>query len=98
MMLVSQLVGALSPVNHKSYIRAEHKLHSVSDLFISQVIIPQVMLFFLVFFSLFKFRGHSTRESASSKVTYFILQAYTETTVSPSQYRKKWGEVLEKCR
>ena len=29
-------------------------------------------------------------------MTYFILQAYTETTVSPSQYRKKAGEVLEK--
>ena len=27
----------------KDYIRAEHKLHSVSKLFISQVIIPQVI-------------------------------------------------------
>ena len=27
----------------KDYIRAEHKLHSISKLFISQVIIPQVM-------------------------------------------------------
>ena len=38
------LVGALSPVNHKDYIRAGHKLHSISRLFISQVI-PQVMFF-----------------------------------------------------
>ena len=29
----------------KGYIRAEHKLHSVSKLFISQVIIAQVMFF-----------------------------------------------------
>ena len=29
----------------KDYTRAEHKLHSISELFISQVIIPQVMFF-----------------------------------------------------
>ena len=29
----------------KDYIRAEHKLHSISKLFISQVILPQVMFF-----------------------------------------------------
>ena len=32
-----------------------------------------------IFFSLFIFRGHSTREPPSSGVTYFILQAYTGT-------------------
>ena len=32
------------------YIRAEHKLHSILELFISQVIVPQVMCVF--FFSL----------------------------------------------
>ena len=42
----SQLVGALSPATTKDYIRAEHKLHSVSKLFTSQVIIPQVKFFF----------------------------------------------------
>ena len=31
------------------------------------------------------FRGHSTREPASSRVTYFILGAYTGTGVSHSQ-------------
>ena len=30
----------------KDYIRAEHKLHSISKLFISQVVIPQVRCFF----------------------------------------------------
>ena len=64
----------------EDYIRADHKLHSISKLFISQVIIPQVL-----FFSLFIFRGHSTREPASRRVTYFILRAYTGTGVSHSQ-------------
>ena len=40
------------------------------------------------FLSLFIFRGHSTREPASSRVTYFILQAYTGTFVSHNQHRK----------
>ena len=88
----------------KDYIRAEHKLHSISKLFISQVIKPQVMFLFFVFvlfcvcvrvyvcvcFGLFTFRGHSTREPASSSVTYFILLAYTG--------RKNWERVWKKCR
>ena len=48
----------------------------------------------VVVFSLFIFRRHTTREPASSKLTYFILRAYTGTSVS--QHRKKSGEVLEK--
>ena len=40
--------------------------------------------------------GHSTREPVSSRVTYFILRAYTGTCVSHSQHRKKKsGEVLD---
>ena len=74
----------------KNYIRDEHKLLSISKFFISQAIIPQVM-----FLRLFIFRGHSTREPASSRVTYFILRTYTETGVSHSQRSKKSGEVLE---
>ena len=35
------------------------------------------------------FRELSTREPASSRVTYFILRAYTGTGVSHSQRRKK---------
>ena len=76
------------------YIRAEHKLHPISKLFISQVIIPQVMFFL----SLFIFCGHSTWEPASSRLTYFVLRAYTETSVNQSQHRKKSGEVLEKMQ
>ena len=52
----------------KDYIRAKHKLHSISKLFISQVIITQ----FMFFFNLFIFRGHSTREPASGRVTHFF--------------------------
>ena len=50
------------------------------------------------FLSLLIFRGHSTWESASSRVTYFILQVSTGTSVSQSQHRKKSGEVLEKIQ
>ena len=48
------------------------------------------------FFSLFIFRGHSTWEPASSRVTYFILQAYAGTGVSHSQHGKKIGRGFEK--
>ena len=41
-----------------------------------------------MFLSLFIFRGHSTREPASDRETYFILRAYTGTGVSHSQHRK----------
>ena len=51
-----------------------------------------------MYWSLFIFRGHSTREPASIRVTYFILRAYAGTGVSYSQRRKKSGEVLEKMQ
>ena len=44
-MTVSYLVGPL--VTTKDYIRAEHKLQSISKLFISQIIIQQVFFFLL---------------------------------------------------
>ena len=47
--------------------------------------------FYLIFLSLLIFRGHSTREPASSRVTYFILRAYTGSGVRHSQSRKKIG-------
>ena len=49
-----------------------------------------------MFWSLFIFRGHSTREPASSSVTYCILQAYTGTGVSHGKQRKNSGDILEK--
>ena len=36
----------------------------------------------IMFWSLFMFRGHSTQEPASGRVTYFILLAYTGTGMS----------------
>ena len=42
------------------------------------------------------FRGHSTREPASGRVTYFILRAYTETMSLPQPTREESREVLEK--
>ena len=42
----------------------------------------------VVFLSLFMFRGHSTREPASSRETYFILRSHTGTGVSHSQQEK----------
>ena len=60
----------------------------------SQVIISQVKV--VVFFSSFIFRGHSTQESASGRVTYFILRAYIGTMCKPQPTQEKSGEVLEK--
>ena len=51
-----------------------------------------------MFFEPIYFVGTQQREPASSRVTYFILQAYTGTCVSYSQHRKKMGEVLEKMQ
>ena len=48
-------------------------------------------MIFCVFFSLFIFRGHSTREPASGRVTYFILRPYTGTGVNHSKHRKNFG-------
>ena len=57
------------------------------------------MFFGFFFFSLFIFHGHSTREPASSRLTYFILRAYTGTSDSQSQHRKKIGRGFgKKCR
>ena len=120
----------------KDYIKAEHKLHSTSKLFISQVIIPQVILVssfvgalssvsheglhkwrtqtsfylkfshftshyttshaFIFFFSLFIYHRHSTREPASSKVTYFILRAYKGTVLAAANTGKTWERFWKK--
>ena len=55
-----------------------------------------------MFFLVIIFRGHSTREPAPGRVTYFILQAYTGTGVSNSQHRKNrerfWKNAEEEDR
>ena len=50
------------------------------------------------FWGLFIFREHSTREPASSRVTYFILRAYTKTGVSHSNNGKTRERFWKKCR
>ena len=87
--LVCQLVGALSPVDHKGSHQG-YKLHSISKLFISQVMIPQVM--FVVLFSLFIFHRLSTQEPASSRVTYFILRLHrNQCQLQPTQEKIRRG-------
>ena len=51
-----------------------------------------------MFLSLFIFRGHSTREPASSRVSYSILMAYSGTGASHSQRREKSVEILAKMQ
>ena len=43
---------------------------------------------FFFFFSLFIFREHSTREPASSRLTYFILLAYKELVLATANTEK----------
>ena len=52
----------------------------------------------LCFLSLFISRGHSTREPASKRATYFILRAYTGTSVSHSQHRNNRERFWEKMQ
>ena len=54
----------------KDYIRAEHKLHSISKLFISQVILPQVTVFEPIYIP----QGTQHGNLASSRVTTSVNQ------------------------
>ena len=46
-----------------------------------------------MFWSLFIFREHSTREPASGRVTYFILRAYTVlATANAGNIRRDFGK------
>ena len=86
------LVCALSSVNHKGLHQGCVSLYPQVIHFTSHHTTSHV-------FSLFIFRVHSTREPASSRVTYFILQAYTGTGGSHSQHREKNRERFwKKCR
>ena len=70
--LVSQLVLSAQSTT-KEYIRAEQKLHPITKLFISQVIVLQVM-----FFSLYVFRGHSQQEPASGSHLFLFCRPTQE--------------------
>ena len=49
-----------------------------------------------MFFSLFIFHGHLTREPAFGRGTYFILRAYTGTMCQPQPTQEKSGEIYIK--
>ena len=86
-LLVSWLVGPLSPVDHKGF----HQGWTQTSLYLQFIYFTSHHTTSLFgFFCLFIFRRHSTREPASSRVTYFILRAYTRT--------KKSGEILVKMQ
>ena len=84
MVLVSKLV-LWAKSTTKDYIRAEHKLHFTSRLFISQVIIPQVMFLKPIYIPRALNTGTYIQQG---DVTYFILRAYTGTGVSHSKQEK----------
>ena len=73
------------------YIRAEHKLHSISKFFISQVIIPQVMFFGLLFFFFLAYlysagTQHGNLHSAGRPILF--CGPTQEPCVSHSQHRR----------
>ena len=76
----------------KNYISAKHKLHSSSKLFISQVIIPQVMLFL----SLSIFPGHSTWEPVSRQGDLFysarLHRNHVLATANTGKIRRGFGK------
>ena len=51
-----------------------------------------------MFLSLFIFPGDSTRELASDRVTYFILQAYAGTRCQPQQTEETIGRGFGKMQ
>ena len=85
--LVSELV-LWAQSTTKDYIRAEHKLHSITKLFISQVIIPQVK--FLLLFFLAHLHSAGTPHGALPPAGWPILFCgpTQEPCASHSQHRK----------
>ena len=90
----SSLVCALSPVNHKGL----HQGWTQTSFYLQLSHFTSHYTTKSWFFSPFIFRGHSTREPTSNRVTYSIVRAYTGTDVSHSQHRENSGEVLEKMQ
>ena len=70
----------------KDYIRAEHKLHSISKLVISQVIIPQVKFFLAYLYS----TGTQDRNLPLAEWPFLFCGPTQEPCVSHSQQRKNW--------
>ena len=71
---------------------AEHKLYLQVINFTSRHTTSHVFL------SLFIFRGHSTREPASSRVTFYSASLHRNHVLATANTEKKSGEVLEKMQ
>ena len=82
----------MNQVNHKGL----HQGRTQTSLYLQVIHFHKSSYHKSCILSLSIFRGHSTREPASSRVTYYTLRAYKEAGVSHSQHRKKSAEVLEK--
>ena len=78
----------------KDYIRAEHKLHSKSKLFIAQVIIPQVGLFAPIHIP----RALNTGTCLWQGDLFYSAGQHRNHMLAYAKTGNKMGEVLEKCR
>ena len=81
----------------EDYIRAEHKLHPICRLFISQVIIPQVM-FLKKYFLAYLYSAGTQHGNPHQTGWPILFCGPTQEPVSQSQHRRKSGEVLEKTQ
>ena len=92
--LVSWLVGTLNPVNHKDYTQAEHKLHSISRPFISQVIIPQVLFLEPIYIP----RALSIGTCLQQGDLFYSAGLHRNRSQPQPTQGKKSAELLEKMR
>ena len=91
--LVSKLV-LWTQSTTKDYNRAEHKLHTISELFISQVILLQVMFFWAYLYSAGTQHGnlHPTGWAIS------FWRPRQEPVIAKANTRKNWERFCKKCR
>ena len=89
-----ELAGTLSPVKH----RGLHQGWTQTSLYLQFIYFTSHHTTSRVFFSLFIFRGHSTREPASGRVYFICCGPTKELCVSHSQHRKNRERFGKKCR
>ena len=82
----------------KDYIRAEHKPHSVSKIFISQVMIPQVFFFFLFFLAYLYSAGTQDGNVHPAGCPILSCGLTQEPVFAAANTEKNSGEVLEKMQ
>ena len=82
----------------KDYIRAENKVNSISNLFISPVIIPQVMFFFFFFKLIYIPRALNTGTCIQQGDLPYSAGLHGNPVLATGNTGKKSGEVLEKMQ